>query len=201
MDMIRAKHFRQYTEEDFRQLEELMYDRYILKLDDVQLVLGDGYEACMHSLQVRDERELHLLERINLSFTLHNSILPRAPNLTKFKVTGTLPSLRVHFSDNKYRALLQLIQVAIPSTGSSSTSRSEATASVSVPQESARRLGEVSEAAPPDTLRLPSDAAPSGQTGTRAATQVFNPLQARRERLAEQTVSYTHLTLPTKRIV
>ena len=186
MDMIRAKHFRQYTEEDFRQLEELMYDRYILKLDDVQLVLGDGYEACMHSLQVRDERELHLLERINLSFTLHNSILPRAPNLTKFKVTGTLPSLRVHFSDNKYRALLQLIQVAIPGTGSSSTSRSEATASVSVPQESVRRLGEVSEAAPPDTLRVPSDAAPSGQTGTRAATQVFNPLQARRERLAEQ---------------
>ena len=114
MDMVRAKHFRQYTEEDFRQLEELMYDRYFIKLQDVQLVLGAGYDACMRSLQILDERDYHLMERINLTFTLHNSILPRAPNLTKVKLTGNLPMLKVHFSDNKYRLLLQLIQAAIP---------------------------------------------------------------------------------------
>ena len=72
MDMVRAKHFRQYTEEDFRQLEELMYDRYFIKLQDVQLVMGAGYDACMRSLQILDERDYHLLERINLTFTLQN---------------------------------------------------------------------------------------------------------------------------------
>ena len=91
-----------------------MYDRYFIKLQDVQLVLGAGYDACMRSLQILDERDYHLMERINLTFTLHNSILPRAPNLTKVKLTGNLPMLKVHFSDNKYRLLLQLIQAAIP---------------------------------------------------------------------------------------
>lgn len=123
MEMIRAKHFRQYTSDDFRQLEELMYDRYFIKLEDVQLVLGHGYDACMQSLQVLHEREYHLLERINLSFTLHNSILPRAPNLTKVKLTGNLPSLEVHFSDNKYRMILEVVSAAIPRSDKSAQPR------------------------------------------------------------------------------
>jgi len=114
MDLIRAKHFRQYTEEDYHQLEELMYDRYFIKLEAVQLVLGQGYDACMKSIAAPEVQGMHLLERINLSFTLHSSILPRAPNLTKCKLTGTLPLLRIHFSDKKYRLLLQLIMSAIP---------------------------------------------------------------------------------------
>lgn len=114
MEVIRAKHFRQYTEEDYHQLEELMYDRYFIKLEAVQLVLGHGYDACMESLAVSEARGMHLVERINLSFTLHTSILPRAPNLTKCKLTGTLPRLHVHFSDKKYRLLLHLILNAIP---------------------------------------------------------------------------------------
>ncbi|WFD18280.1 Vacuolar protein sorting-associated protein 13 [Malassezia caprae] len=114
MDVIRAKHFRQYTEEDYHQLEELMYDRYFIKLEAVQLVLGQGYDACMESIAAPEVQGMHLLERINLSFTLHSSILPRAPNLTKCKLSGTLPLLRIHFSDKKYRLLLQLILSAIP---------------------------------------------------------------------------------------
>ena len=114
MEVIRAKHFRQYTEEDYHQLEELMYDRYFIKLEAVQLVLGQGYEACMKSISAPEVQGMHLLERINLSFTLHSSILPRAPNLTKCKLTGTLPLLHIHFSDKKYRLLLQLILSAIP---------------------------------------------------------------------------------------
>lgn len=114
MDELRSKHFRKYTDEDYRQLEELMYDRYFIKLEAVQLVLGDDYNACIHALSVEEERELHLLERINLSFTLHSSILPNAPNLTKCKVTGSLPSLQIHFSDKKYHTLLNLISVAMP---------------------------------------------------------------------------------------
>lgn len=113
MEMIRAKHSKQYTDEDYRQLEELMYDRYFIKLEAAQLVLGDGYDACMESMQVENERERHLLDRINLSFTLQRSILPHAPNLTKLKVAGTLPSLQLHFSDKKYHMLMRLIQQLI----------------------------------------------------------------------------------------
>ncbi|WFD25298.1 Vacuolar protein sorting-associated protein 13 [Malassezia nana] len=126
MDVIRAKHFRQYTDEDYHQLEELMYDRYFIKLEAVQLVMGQGYDACMNSIAASDVQGMHLLERINLSFTLHSSILPRAPNLTKCKLTGTLPLLRIHFSDKKYRMLLQIILGAIPSLGSGASKKASA---------------------------------------------------------------------------
>ena len=117
LDAIRAKHSRQYTEQDYRELEDLMYDRYFIKLDSTQLVLGGNYQDCMESLQGElKDRDLHLLERINLTFTLHNSILPRAPNLTKLKVTGKLPRLNINFSDGKYHTLMRLIDVSIPRT-------------------------------------------------------------------------------------
>ncbi|KAI3625696.1 hypothetical protein CBS9595_001057 [Malassezia furfur] len=117
LDAIRAKHSRQYTEQDYRELEELMYDRYFIKLDSTQLVLGGNYQDSMESLQGElKDRDLHLLERINLTFTLHNSILPRAPNLTKLKVTGKLPRLNINFSDGKYHTLMRLIDVSIPRT-------------------------------------------------------------------------------------
>ncbi|WFD07777.1 Vacuolar protein sorting-associated protein 13 [Malassezia vespertilionis] len=115
MDAIRAKHNRPYSEQDYRQLEDMMYDRYFIKLEAAQLVLGRGYEANMKSIQQDTPRmDRHLLERINLSFTLQISIVPSAPTLTKCKLSGNLPSLNVHFSDAKYRTLMRIIDASIP---------------------------------------------------------------------------------------
>lgn len=49
--------------------------------------------------------DLHLVERINMSFTVQNAIV-NAPTLTKFKIAGNLPELQVNFSDRKYREYL-----------------------------------------------------------------------------------------------
>jgi vacuolar protein sorting-associated protein 13A/C len=115
LDTVRSKQHKQYDEDDYRQLESLMYDRFFVKLESMQLVMGPDIETCLRSLAVDSPSHAsHLLERINLDFTLHNSILPKAPNLTKFKITGHLPTLRVNFSDRKYKALMQVIDVAIP---------------------------------------------------------------------------------------
>ncbi|WFD35586.1 Vacuolar protein sorting-associated protein 13 [Malassezia cuniculi] len=114
LDAVRAKQNQPLTPEYYVELEKLMYDRYFLQLDAMQLVLGDDYDSCMTSLAQDAAVANHLLERINLSFTLHSSILPRAPNLTSFKMHAELPSLRVHFSDAKYWTLMKLIDAAIP---------------------------------------------------------------------------------------
>lgn len=42
------------------------------------------------------------------------SILPKAPNLTKFRLSGHLPVLHASLSDKKYKALMKIIDVAIP---------------------------------------------------------------------------------------
>lgn len=54
------------------------------------------------------------MERINLDFALQNSIVPDLRSLTRFKISGNLPALRVNFSDAKYKTLMRLIEVAIP---------------------------------------------------------------------------------------
>ena len=52
----------------------------------------------MNALQTSDGPELHVLERISMTFKAENSILPKAPNLTRFRISGQLPDLRVNFS-------------------------------------------------------------------------------------------------------
>lgn len=54
------------------------------------------------------------MERINLDFAVQNSIVPDLRSLTRFKISGNLPALRVNFSDAKYKALMRLIEVAVP---------------------------------------------------------------------------------------
>lgn len=99
---IKAKEAQQYTEEDFRNLESLMYDRFTVRLEAAQLLMGPKLETCLKALESHEgDSEFHILERINMSFSAQNAIL-NLPNLTRFKVSGDLPNLQVNFSDTKY---------------------------------------------------------------------------------------------------
>ncbi|GMK58122.1 hypothetical protein CspeluHIS016_0501540 [Cutaneotrichosporon spelunceum] len=120
---VQAKRGRQYNDDDYKQLEELMYDRVLLKLDSTQLIMGDDIDACLDALShphgpdgPGNDQDLHIVERINMSFTLHNAIV-NAPTLTKFKISGELPELQVNFSDRKYQTLMKFIDVSIPNFG------------------------------------------------------------------------------------
>ncbi|CAK9783702.1 putative late endosome to vacuole transport-related protein [Cutaneotrichosporon oleaginosum] len=120
LNEVQAKRGRQYSDDDYKQLEELMYDRVLLKLDSTQLLMGDDIEACLNALNrphtAGDGPDLHIVERINMSFTVQNAIV-NAPTLTKFKISGELPELQVNFSDRKYQSLMKFIDVAIPHFG------------------------------------------------------------------------------------
>ncbi|KAG8920306.1 hypothetical protein FRC00_010207, partial [Tulasnella sp. 408] len=112
---IQSKRKRQYTDKDFEELESLMYDKFFLQLQSAQLVLGKDLESCLNALTSADEgRELHLLERINMEFSVQMSIIPDAPNLTRFKVAGTLPLLNVNFSNTKYKGIMRFVDISIP---------------------------------------------------------------------------------------
>ncbi|KIR37167.1 vacuolar protein sorting-associated protein vps13 [Cryptococcus deuterogattii MMRL2647] len=113
---VQSKRGRQYNEDDYKQLEVLMYDRLDLRLESTQLLMGDNIEACMRALEdthSSSSYEFHILERISMSFTVQNAIV-NAPYLTRFKVAGELPGLHLNFSDRKYQALMKFIDVSIP---------------------------------------------------------------------------------------
>ncbi|KAG8530898.1 uncharacterized protein KY384_004255 [Bacidia gigantensis] len=112
---IQSKQKKQYTDDDFRQLESLMYDKFLLKLDSTQLLLGPGIEATKAQLDAKDDpSNLHIIDRINMDFTLETSIIPKASDLTKTRISGHLPVLHASISDKKYKNLMKLIDIAIP---------------------------------------------------------------------------------------
>ena len=63
--------------------------------------MGPSLQVCLDALA--DENgghaaggELHILERTSLTFLAQNCILDQAPNLTRFKVSGSLPALQLN---------------------------------------------------------------------------------------------------------
>lgn len=61
-----------------------------------------------------DQKHLYIVDRINIDFILQILIVPKAQNLTKFKISGHLPVLQVLISDKKYKALIKIIDVVVP---------------------------------------------------------------------------------------
>ncbi|CAM1500416.1 Fc.00g095780.m01.CDS01 [Cosmosporella sp. VM-42] len=115
---IQSKQRQAYTDEDYKRLESVMYDKFIVKLTSTQVLIGPSIdEAKAQLVEKDDEARLHVVEQINVDFVVETSILPKAPNLTKLKVSGHLPMLHATLSDSKYKTLMRIIDVAIPKFG------------------------------------------------------------------------------------
>ncbi|KAH0254448.1 vacuolar protein sorting-associated protein 13, partial [Aureobasidium melanogenum] len=118
LNEVQSKQKQQYTDEDYKRLEQLMYDKFLVKLQSTQLLLGPSIEETKKQLDENNtSRHLHVVDRINIDFTVETCIVPKAPGLTKFRIGGHLPVLHASISDSKYKSLMKLIDVAIPKFG------------------------------------------------------------------------------------
>lgn len=112
---LQSKQTRQYEEEDYKQLEHLLYDRFLIKLDSTQVLIGPGIEATKAQLSSAVEsKNFHIIDRINVDFVLEMCIVPRVTQLTRTRISGNLPELHASMSDTKYKGLMKLIEIAIP---------------------------------------------------------------------------------------
>lgn len=115
MKEIQSKQSQTYTDQDLKRLESLMYDRFLVKLTSTQLLIGPSVEETKQQLIAKDDKlMMHVVDKINVDFVVETSILPKAPNLTKLKISGHLPVLHASASDAKYKSLMRIIDVAIP---------------------------------------------------------------------------------------
>ena len=115
LEDIRNKQKQQYSEQDYRQLESLMYDKFMLKLESTQVLIGTTVDETRKQLDEKASvQNFHVVERINMDFTIETCIVPKAADLTKFRIVGHLPMLHAKFSDAKYKALMKLLDFAIP---------------------------------------------------------------------------------------
>lgn len=121
---IQTKQQQQYTDEDFRKLENLMYDKFNLKLHSTQVLIGPSIEETRAQLETDSTtKNLHIVDKINMDFKIEICIVPKASDLTKFRVSGNLPVLHASISDTKYKNLMKLIDVAIPKFGNDAPSK------------------------------------------------------------------------------
>ncbi|KAL9059489.1 MAG: hypothetical protein Q9162_001187 [Coniocarpon cinnabarinum] len=112
---IQDKQSQQYSDEDYRRLEGLMYDKFNLKLESTQVLIGPNIRATREQLEAQTpSHNFHVIGRINMDFLVESCIVPKGSNLTKFRISGKLPLLHASFSDAKYKSLMRLISVAIP---------------------------------------------------------------------------------------
>lgn len=112
---IQSKQSKQYTDEDYRHLEGLMYDKLNVRLQSTQLLIGPSMKATREQLEARDDsKNLHVIDRINMNFLVETCIVPKGTQLTRFRITGNLPVLHASISDAKYKNLMRLLDVAIP---------------------------------------------------------------------------------------
>ncbi|EDU45185.1 vacuolar protein sorting-associated protein 13a [Pyrenophora tritici-repentis Pt-1C-BFP] len=121
---IQSKQNQQYTDEDFRRLENLMYDKFNLKLHSTQVLIGPSIEETRAQLEEDSSlKNYHIVDRINMDFKIEICIVPKASDLTKFRVSGNLPVLHASVSDSKYKNLMRLIDVAVPKFGDDQPSK------------------------------------------------------------------------------
>lgn len=115
LEDIQNKQNQQYTEKDYQKLESLMYDKFALKLESTQVLIGTTVDETKTQLDAKaSKKNFHVVERINMDFTIETCIVPKSADLTRFRVVGHLPILHAVFSDAKYKALMKLLDVAIP---------------------------------------------------------------------------------------
>ncbi|KAA8648687.1 hypothetical protein EYZ11_008781 [Aspergillus tanneri] len=112
---LQSKQKRQYNEGDYKELEHLLYDRFLLKLDSTQVLIGPGIETTKAQLSSDvASNNLHIIDRINVDFVLEMCIVPKVTELTRTRISGHLPELHASISDTKYKGLMKLIDIAIP---------------------------------------------------------------------------------------
>ncbi|KAM5453804.1 Vacuolar protein sorting-associated protein 13 [Microsporum audouinii] len=114
LKMVQNKQGSELSNDDLSQLESLMYDKFLLKLDSTQVLIGNGIEATKAQLDSKTvSKNLHIMDRINMDFVLELCIAPKS-TLTRTRISGHLPEFHASMSDTKYKNLMRLIDIAIP---------------------------------------------------------------------------------------
>uniref|UniRef100_A0A8C3RCT7 Vacuolar protein sorting 13 homolog C n=1 Tax=Cyanoderma ruficeps TaxID=181631 RepID=A0A8C3RCT7_9PASS len=108
---------------NFSSLEEIMdkaYDKFDVKIKNVQLLFGRTGEDWKKA-RFQHPSTLHILQPMDIHVQLAKSMVERDSRMAKFKVSGGLPLVHVRLSDQKIKAIFDLID-SIPLPQKSSTS-------------------------------------------------------------------------------
>lgn len=93
-----------------KQLIAQSYDRFVLKLTCIQILVAQSDEDWKSHIKETKTTNMHILEPINLKVDLAKCMFSDDPKLPLMQISGELPSLCVNVSDARLLLLMTLIK-------------------------------------------------------------------------------------------
>ncbi|KAI9289370.1 hypothetical protein BC943DRAFT_349025 [Umbelopsis sp. AD052] len=116
IDRVLAKQGMEYSEEDFKELESLVYDKFSIKLTETKVLIAESVDKSRQAIiDPSSAKDAHLIDQIDMDFLCEICIVPKRTQLTKIKISGHLPLVSINFSDKKYKTLMNIIDIIVPS--------------------------------------------------------------------------------------
>nr|P87319.2 RecName: Full=Intermembrane lipid transfer protein vps1301; AltName: Full=Vacuolar protein sorting-associated protein 13a [Schizosaccharomyces pombe 972h-] len=112
IDKFRKLQSKKINNEQLKQLENLMYDKFTISLFNVRCLIGPDYETGWRCLP--KGCDYHILKECSLDINFEISILQKATNLTKFKVSSHMKHAEIMFSDVQYKVFINMMSNILP---------------------------------------------------------------------------------------
>ncbi|CAH3166779.1 unnamed protein product [Porites lobata] len=96
-------------------LESKCYDKFDLRLEDLQILIaksGEDWQAARKQMKSK----MHILDPMGIDMKLQKALNPDDIRLAQIKLSGSLPSVKVHVSDDKLQQVIKLAK-SIPIPG------------------------------------------------------------------------------------
>nr|KAJ3420850.1 hypothetical protein HK105_005137 [Polyrhizophydium stewartii] len=90
-------------------LEQFLYDTYTVRFTSVQVAVVSGLDEFRQLMETGSISRPSFLEKVDVSFSVRVSILPKAYEFAKLKIDGQLPRLHVNFSDYNYAVTMAVL--------------------------------------------------------------------------------------------
>ncbi|XP_030388188.1 vacuolar protein sorting-associated protein 13 [Scaptodrosophila lebanonensis] len=84
-----------------RNVMDNAYDRFIVQIDDIQVMVARPLEPWQHALKLAVSTEMHVLQPTSISLTAALCVVDNDPRLPKMKVDILIPSLQLNITEDR----------------------------------------------------------------------------------------------------
>ncbi|KXS10872.1 hypothetical protein M427DRAFT_47658 [Gonapodya prolifera JEL478] len=138
-DLVKKRQGKKLSPDEFLQLQQMAYDKWAIKLSDVQVLVGRSVEGTLRQLSdstANTEFDYHFVERIEALVDVDVCRIQEV-ELPLVKVAARIPNIQVNFSDFKYQRLMYSLDSVLAPLIGTSISKQNSSSSLDSQTESA----------------------------------------------------------------
>ncbi|VEU24436.1 DEKNAAC105592 [Brettanomyces naardenensis] len=111
-----------YTESDWEEMTTFLYDKFNLRLQDAQMLIGPSIKSTIEQLHAHGEKPSLILDHLTINILLELSIVPSYYRLPLVKISGDIPRIKAVLNDYQHRIFMEALMTMIPEFDDESSS-------------------------------------------------------------------------------